>query len=100
MLSCYFVHDGGKTSQWRLKGHAKTAFWKWVASWAVMLQMPSDLGYEDNGFKLPPLTIEQIVVDKTGYIVREALTLQDRRGARRNSLDLRVAKARGLILGD
>lgn len=100
MLSMYFVHDGGETQKWRLKGHAKEAFWRWVASWAVMLQMPSDLGYEDNGFKLPPLTIEQQVVDKTGYIVKEALTLQDRRGARRNSLDLRVAKARSLVLGD
>jgi DNA modification methylase len=93
MLSCYFVHDGGQTSQWRLKGHAKTAFWRWVATWAVMLQMPSDLGYEDNGFKLPHLTIDQVVVDKTGYIVREALTLQDRRGARKNSLVPRVAEA-------
>jgi len=97
MLSAYFVHDGGKTSQWRLKGHAKTAFWKWVASWAVMLQMPSDLGYEDNGFKLPPLNIEQLVVDHTGYIVKEALTLQDRRGARRNSLDMRVSKVADIV---
>jgi superfamily II DNA or RNA helicase len=93
MLAIYFVHDGGETSKWRLKGHAKEIFWRWVASWAVMLQMPSDLGYEDNGFKLPPLNIEQHVVDHTGYIVREAQTLQDRRGARRNSLDLRIAKA-------
>ncbi|MCK9571294.1 helicase [Candidatus Pacearchaeota archaeon] len=93
MLSAYFVHDGGKTSQWRLKGHAKAAFWRWVATWAVMLQMPSDLGYEDNGFKLPPLNIDQIVVDRTGYIVKEALTLQDRRGARKNSLDQRVVEA-------
>ena len=98
MLSMYFVHDGGETQKWRLKGHAKGAFWKWVASWAVMLQMPSDLGYEDNGFKLPPLNIEQIVVDHTGYIVKEAQTLQDRRGARRNSLDLRVAKAAELVI--
>lgn len=97
MLSAYFVHDGGKTSQWRLKGHAKTAFWRWVASWAVMLQMPSDLGYEDNGFKLPPLNIEQLVVDKSGYIVKEALTLQDRRGARRDSLDKRVAKVAEIV---
>ena len=97
MLSAYFVHDGGKTSQWRLKGHAKGAFWKWVASWAVMLQMPSDLGYEDNGFKLPPLNIDQIVVDKTGYIVKEALTLQDRRGARRNSLEQRVSKVAEIV---
>lgn len=97
MLSMYFVHDGGETQKWRLKGHAKGAFWKWVASWAVMLQMPSDLGYEDNGFKLPPLNIEQIVVDKSGYIVKEALTLQDRRGARRDSLDQRVAKVAEIV---
>lgn len=97
MLACYFVHDGGKTSQWRLKGHAKEAFWRWVASWAVMLRMPSDLGYEDNGFKLPPLRIDQLVVDKTGYIVREAHTLQDRRGARRDSLDQRVAKTAEIV---
>ena len=96
MLAMYFVHDGGETSKWRLKGHAKEIFWRWVASWAVMLQMPSDLGYEDNGFKLPPLNIEQHVVDRTGYIVREAQTLQDRRDARRNSIDLRIAKAAAL----
>lgn len=97
MLSTFFVHDGGNTSQWRLKGHAIKPFWQWVASWAVMMQMPSDLGYDDNGFKLPPINIQSIVVDKTGYRVKEALTLQDRRGARRNSLDLRVEMASKLV---
>lgn len=98
MLATFFVHDGGTTSQWRLKGHAVKAFWEWVASWAVMMSMPSDLGYEDNGFKLPPMEIEQIVVDRTGYIVKEAQTLQDRRRARTDSLDLRVQKAVELVL--
>jgi len=98
MLATFFVHDGGSTSQWRLKGHAVKAFWEWVASWAVMMSMPSDLGYEDNGFKLPPMEIEQIVVDRTGYIVKEAQTLQDRRRARTDSLDLRVQKAVELVL--
>lgn len=97
MLSSFFVHDGGRTSQWRLKGHAVTEFWHWVASWAVMMQMPSDLGYEDNGFRLPPMNVNQIVVDKSGYIVREAATLQDRRRARTDSIDARVKAAVGLI---
>ena len=98
MLATFFVHDGGTTSQWRLKGHAVKAFWEWVASWAVMMSMPSDLGYEDNGFKLPPMEIEQIVVDRTGYIVKEAQTLQDRRRARTDSLDLRVQRAVELVM--
>jgi hypothetical protein len=37
MLSMYFVHDGGDTAKWRLKGHAKEFFWRFVASWSVML---------------------------------------------------------------
>jgi len=98
MLATFFVHDGGDTSKWRLKGHAVDKFWQWVASWAVMLSMPSDLGYDDDGFILPPLNIEEIVVDRTGYIVREAQTLQDRRAARTDSLDLRVAAAKKLIM--
>lgn len=90
MLSTFFIHDGGDTSKWRVKKHAKKAFWEWVASWAVMLRNPSDLGYEDNGFRLPPLNLHEIVVDKTGYVVREAKTMQDRRKARNDSINTRV----------
>ena len=98
MLATFFVHDGGSTSQWRLKGHAVKAFWEWVASWAVMMNLPSDLGYEDNGFALPPANIEQIVVDKTGYVIKEAKGLQDRRRARTDSLVLRVSRAVELVM--
>lgn len=98
MLATFFVHDGGRTSQWRLKGHAVKAFWEWVASWAVMMSMPSDLGYSDDGFLLPPVNIEQIVVDKSGYLVKEAQTLQDRRRARTDSLDLRVQRAVDIVM--
>ncbi len=97
MLAMFFVHDGGNTSQWRLKGHSVGAFWEWVSSWAVMLTNPSDLGYENNGFDLLPLSVNPIVVDKTGYRVKEAQTLTERRDARRNSLDKRVAAAVGLV---
>jgi len=58
MLAMFFVHDGGDTSKWRLKGHAASRFWEWVSTWAVMVTTPSDLGYEDGDFKLPKLTIE------------------------------------------
>jgi hypothetical protein len=54
MLSMFFVHDGGDTQKWRLKGHARKEFWKWVCSWAVSMRKPSDIGYEDDGFILPP----------------------------------------------
>ena len=97
MLAMFFVHDGGDTSQWRLKGHSVGAFWQWMASWAVMLTNPSDLGYENNGFDLPPLEVNPVVVDKTGYRVKEAQTLTERRDARRNSLDKRVAAAVNLV---
>jgi len=61
-LARFFVHDAGKTSTWRLKGHAKKDFWRWVSTWAVCLNKPSDIGHDDNGFILPPLnTIEHIV---------------------------------------
>jgi len=57
MLAMYFVHDGGKTSSWRLKGHAKESFYAFVAEWASMLGKPSDIGFEDTGYNLPPLNI-------------------------------------------
>ena len=99
MLAMFFVHDGGNTSQWRLKGHSVKDFWEWMASWAVMLTNPSDLGYENNGFDLPPLEVNPVVVDKTGYRIKEAQTLTERRDARRNSLDKRVAAAVDLVYG-
>ena len=63
MLAMYFVHDGGSTSDWRLKGHAKQAFWDFVSTWAVMLNKPSDIGYNDSGYSLPPLNVVQEIVE-------------------------------------
>ena len=62
MLAMYFVHDGGSTSDWRLKGHAKQSFWDFVSTWAVMLNKPSDIGYSDEGYNLPPLNVVQEIV--------------------------------------
>lgn len=63
MLAMYFVHDGGSTSEWRLKGHAKQAFWDFVSTWAVMLNKPSDIGFDDSGYDLPPLNVIQTVIE-------------------------------------
>lgn len=57
MLAMYFVHDGGSTSDWRLKGHAKQAFWDFVSTWAVMLSKPGDIGFSNEGYELPELKV-------------------------------------------
>lgn len=105
MLSMFFVHDGGETQKWRLKGHAEQNFWRWLASWAVMIRKPSDLGYPDDGFVLPELTMREhyIRLDRAtpGYLFPlEAVTLQDRIGARRDSIEERVARTAALVNGN
>lgn len=63
MLAMYFVHDGGQTNKWRLKGHCKKVYWEWVSSWAIMFQNPRDIGFEMPGFDLPPLNfIERKII--------------------------------------
>ncbi|MGE4164237.1 MAG: SNF2-related protein [Vicinamibacterales bacterium] len=62
MLAAYFVHDD---QGWRLKGHAREPMFRWMATWAVALRRPSDLGYPDGDYQLPGLDIipELIRVD-------------------------------------
>lgn len=57
MLAMYFVHDGGETAKWRIKGHAIKSFYQFIGSWAIMLNKPSDIGFEMPGFDLPSLNI-------------------------------------------
>jgi len=96
MLAMYFVHDGGETSKWRLKGHAKDLFWKWLASWCVVIDDPKKLGYDIDGYDLPKLTIHEVVVDSSTTL-NEALSLNERRQARRDSLQLRCERAAEMI---
>lgn len=66
MLAMYFVHDAGETQKWRLKKHSQHVFWDWVSTWAIMFQKPSDIGFEQDGYDLPPLNLieKQIVTEK------------------------------------
>lgn len=102
MLATFFVHDGGDTSKWRLKGHAEDPFYEWLASFGCFLVKPSDLGYSDEGFDLPELhTVQHTVESGTteGMLFAcEAQTLQERQAARRESLGKRCAKAAEIAL--
>jgi DNA modification methylase len=95
IIALYFTQDGNTTHAWRLKGHARRDFWRWLASWAVALRRPSDLGYSDTGFLLPPLQVEQVTVEGSAppgmLFATDNLPLAERRAARRASLSARVA---------
>lgn len=66
MLAMYFVHDGGETAKWRLKGHAVKLFYQFIGTWAIMLNKPQDIGFPMEGYNLPALNLieKQIITPK------------------------------------
>ena len=77
MLAMYFVHDGGETAKWRLKGHATKLFYQFIGTWAIMLNSPKDIGFPMDGYDLPSLNIieEQIKTPKrdNGSLFNDAI---------------------------
>lgn len=63
MLATYFINDTFDTGTWRLKGHSVETFWRWVASWAACISKPSDLGFSDEGYTLPPVNTHVVTVN-------------------------------------
>ena len=108
MLAEYFVHDGDETRDWRLKGHARDIFWRWVCTWGAIMRRPSDLGYDDSGYALPALRMHEHVlrVDHTkaweagSLFATEAMTLSEQRAVRRATLTQRVEAAAELTDGE
>ncbi|TXH49797.1 MAG: helicase [Desulfurellales bacterium] len=106
MRAMFFTHGGenGETQKWVLKGHARQAFWHWVCQWAVMVRRPSDLGYSDDGYVLPPLDMRNHIIAATaeqakaqGKLFAEpAKGLTEQRKAKRATLDERIAMAANL----
>jgi DNA modification methylase/superfamily II DNA or RNA helicase len=102
MLAAYFVHDD---QGWRLKGHASEAFYRWMSTWSMSIKKPSDLGYSDNGYDLPPLNIESHIVP-TGYAPAGMLFaaklkgIQERSAVRKDTVAERVKVAAELILSE
>jgi DNA modification methylase len=110
MLSMFFVHDGkvraaGSEGQdgWRLKRHATKDFWRWLASWAVVVRDPNEIGYDEPDYVLPPLTQKQITVkvayapNGTALFPMEARTLSERIGARKSTQRERIAAAAQIV---
>lgn len=95
MLSAFFIHDD---AGWRLKRHGQSAFYRWLASWGMTINKPSDLGFSDAGYDLPPLEIEPVFVD-TDYTPAGKLFALDLKGVterasvRRGTLRARVDTA-------
>lgn len=103
MLAMFFTHDGGDTSKWVLKGHAKKRFWEWVCSWAVYIRKPSDLGYTNEGYDLPPLNlipheVDTVIPAPEGQLFfSEAKSLAEQRYVAKESLVDRVKVAADLV---
>jgi DNA modification methylase len=102
MLAMFFVHDD---DGWRLKRHAAAAFYRWLASWGMSLRRPSDLGYPDDGYALPPLRVtpEWVPADyrPPGQLFFTGLRgIGDRAKVRRGTLPARVARAAEIVNAD
>lgn len=103
MLAAYYVHDD---QGWRLKGHAKRPMYRWMATWAIAIRFPSDMGGDDTGYRLPGLDIipEMVHVDlgesDDHLFVAELGGVTGRAQVRRETLPARVARAAELVAAE
>lgn len=102
MLAAYFIHDD---EGWRLKGHARAPMMKWMATWAVALRKPSDLGYADDGYTLPGLNVVSHLIDvpieAEGQLFPTDLGgVGGRAAVRKETLHQRCAKAAELVAAE
>lgn len=102
MLATFFVHDGGDTQAWRLKGHAQDIFWRWLASWAVMIKTPADIGFDGSAFVLPKLNTHKHVLratsEQTGTLFpTQAKTLIEQRRLKKATILQRCEAAAEVV---
>jgi len=93
---------GGSRGVWRFKGHAEDAFWRWVCSWARACRNPSDLGYDDNGFRLPALIEREHIIETAEPLPGMLFTLaaqnfREERVERRRTIRERCELAADLV---
>ena len=108
-LTRFFKRDSTKANNLTLYPHKEREFWLWLASWAVFVQKPSDLGYSDEGYDLPPLDVRwhELPVDECATIIERngqesiiadvSMSLSQAAREKRASMAARVAKAKELI---
>jgi hypothetical protein len=107
MLSRWFINDTMEAGNYRLKDHGQEDFWRWVASWAVAINKPSDLGpeYDDTPYQLPPLNIQQHTVSvdnidgrENGWLFRlPSMSATSMHREMRRTVSARVEKAADII---
>jgi len=101
MLAMYFVHDGGETSKWRLRKHAKDVFWQYVATWSMAIDNPSTLGFCSEGYNLPEIEyIEHFIsVENTSSSLFNdvAVSATDLHKDLNRSFDARIEKTLELV---
>ena len=102
MLAMFFIHDGGDTSKWRLKGHGESRFWEWLSTWAVVVRKPSDLGFDDDGYILPELIMHEHIINIDSnnddqLFALPAQGLNEQRAAKRRSMEFRVNAVSDLV---
>jgi hypothetical protein len=102
MLAMFFIHDGGDTAKWRLKGHGEEKFWEWLSTWAVVIRKPSDIGFDDGAYDLPALHIHEHIIETDRpapgqLFALPAIGLNEQRAAKRESMDERVAAVAALV---
>lgn len=106
MLSRFFINDASTASQsWRLKKHGVRAFWNWMASWSRMMQMPSDLGFSDDGFILPPLNIHRVEVENSkpvdaGDLFGGIMSATDMHSVKQQTAESRAKACAELVTGE
>jgi DNA modification methylase len=108
-LTRWFKRDSTQANNLTLYPHKEREFWLWVASWALFLQKPSDLGYSDEGYDLPELTVHYVEVpvdhntagaerDGQGKLFRDAaMGLQNAAKEKRDTLGARVAAVQQVV---
>ena len=113
MLNRFFKNDlnnsatgrmRGEVIKWRFKGHAEGPFWRWVCSWARAIRRPSDIGFDDARFILPPLVEREHLVEANELadgmlFALPAVGLKEQRDERRRTVQERCERVAGLVNG-
>lgn len=111
-LTRFFQRDNTKANNLTLYPHREEDFWRWVSTWALFISMPSDMGYDDDGYSLPPLRVRKHLLrdgfddlpsEKDGQVkfLRDAaVSLSDAAQEKRHSIEARVQKAKEIVDSD
>jgi hypothetical protein len=102
ILAMYFTHDGGDTGTWRLKGHARKRFWKWVKTWSCFVSNPADIGFDGSAYVLPGLQLveHEIKTPNDGWMLvnNVSISATDFHKELRKTMQARLCKVAEIVL--